>query len=109
WLIDPTVNVFTPEGVANLKTRVLSLADSSISILKSMNAQGMVTWDIEGQQFPHSTSYVGDPTQFATLAPEMAGIADAYFKKFTDAGLRVGICIRPQQFVLAPGGGSAQQ
>jgi hypothetical protein len=39
----------------------------------------------------------------------MANIADAYFQKFRDAGLRVGLCVRPQQFVLAAGGLSASQ
>ncbi|MEI9973842.1 MAG: hypothetical protein WDO73_18380 [Ignavibacteriota bacterium] len=45
----------------------------------------------------------------ALTAPEMADVADAYFQKFRDAGLKVGVCVRPQQFVLAPGGGSATQ
>jgi hypothetical protein len=109
WLLDPTIDVFTPAGIANLQAGILAYADNSIAILKSMNAQGMVTWDIEGQQFPDPTSYVGDPTQFLTTAPEMAGIADAYFQKFIAAGLRVGVCIRPQQFVLSPDGTSATQ
>ena len=109
WLFDPTINVFTPDGIANLKTQILAWADNSIAILQSMNAQGMVTWDIEGQQFPGPISYVGDPTQFIAAAPEMAGIADAYFAKFIAAGLRVGVCIRPQQFVLSPDGTSATQ
>jgi hypothetical protein len=109
WLLDPTIDVTSQTGIANLKTRILAYADSSIAILKQMNAQGMVTWDIEGQQFAQPISYVGDPTQFSTLAPEMSGIADAYFQKFTAAGLRVGVTIRPQQYVLAPDGRSAQQ
>ncbi len=109
WLLDPTINVFTPAGIADLKTKILTYADNSIAVLKSMNAQGMITWDIEGQQFPHSTSYVCDPTQFIAAAPEMAGIADLYFQKFIAAGLRVGVCIRPQQFVLSADGTSATQ
>src|SRR5271165_4305825 len=97
WLMDPKINVFTPAGIANLRTQILAYADNSVAILRGMNAQGMITWDIEGQQFPHSTSYVGDPTQFLATAPEMAEIADAYFQRFTAAGLRVGVCLRPQQ------------
>ena len=69
----------------------------------------MVTWDIEGEQYPQPTTYIGDPTQFATLAPEMEGVIDQYFKMFTAAGLRVGICIRPQQLVIPPGGGAPTQ
>ncbi|HLK62895.1 MAG TPA: Ig-like domain-containing protein, partial [Bryobacteraceae bacterium] len=109
WLLDPTIDVTTAAGLAAFKTRVLQWADNSIQILQSANAQGMITWDIEGEQFPQPTSYVCDPTVLATTAPEMANVADAYFQKFRDAGLKVGVCVRPQQFVLGPGGSSASQ
>jgi hypothetical protein len=68
-----------------------------------------VTWDIEGQQFPQPTTYIGDPRLVSTLAPEMAGVVDAYFKTFTDAGLRVGTTIRPQQLVLTNSNTQASQ
>lgn len=109
WLLDPTIDVTTPAGIANLQTRILAWADNSVQVLKAANAQGGITWDIEGEQFPQPTSYVCDPTQFLATAPEMATIADAYFAKFTAAGLRVGVCVRPQQFVLGPGGATASQ
>jgi hypothetical protein len=108
WLFDPTVDVTTPPGIAALKTRILAYADTSIGILQGMNAQGMVTWDIEGDQFAHPITYIGDPTLTYTLAPEMTDIADAYFQKFRDAGLRVGVTIRPQQLVF-PTTGPPQQ
>ncbi len=104
YFLDPTVNVTTPAGVAAFQSRVLAYADSSIAILKSMNAQGAITWDIEGEQYPHATTYACDPTMLSRLAPEMDGIADAYFKKFRDAGLRVGVCVRPQQLVVDSAG-----
>lgn len=109
WFLDPTINVTTPAGIAAFHTRVLQYADDSIAILKSMNAQGMITWDIEGEQYPQPTTYIGDPRIFGQLAPEMAGVADAYFQKFRDAGLRVGVCIRPQQLVINPDGSASQQ
>lgn len=109
WLIDPTIDVTTPAGIAALKTRILGWAQGAVSILQSMNAQGMITWDIEGEQFPQATSYVCDPRVFEATAPEMAGIADAYFQIFRNAGLRVGVCIRPQNFVATPNLSSAQQ
>ena len=108
WFLDPTVDVTTPAGLANFSQRVLSFANTSIGILKSMNAQGMITWDIEGQQYPDPISYICDPTVFATTAPEMAAVADQYFQSFINAGLRVGVCIRPQQFSLSPGGSPQQ-
>jgi hypothetical protein len=109
WLLDPTVNVTTPAGVAGLKSRILAWANYSVSILQSMNAQGMITWDIEGERYPHATTYVCDPRVFEQVAPEMAGIADQYFQIFRDAGLRVGVCIRPQNFVVSPDGSTASQ
>jgi hypothetical protein len=109
WLQDSSLRTDTQQGVDQLKARVLAYADGSVAILKKMNAQGMITWDIEGQEYPHATSYIGDPRVFETFAPEMRGIADEYFRRFRDAGLRVGICIRPQQVSMAPDRSSASQ
>ena len=109
WFQDPTVDVTTPAGIAAFQQRVLAYAANSVSILKSMNAQGMIIWDIEGQQFPPDASYECDPTQLALLAPEMQTVADAYFKTFTDAGLKVGVCVRPQILQVAPDLSSANQ
>ncbi len=74
-----------------------------------MNAQGMVTWDIEGEQFPHPTTYIGDPRLAETIAPEMVGLVDDYFARFTGAGLRVGVTVRPQTVRVDRGGGSVRQ
>ncbi len=109
WLLDPTIDVFTPDGLAAFQSRILAWANQSVQILQQANAQGMITWDIEGEQFPQPTTYVCDPTQFLATAPEMANVADAYFQVFRNAGLRVGVCVRPQQFVLGPGGTTASQ
>ncbi|HUA58245.1 MAG TPA: Ig-like domain-containing protein [Verrucomicrobiae bacterium] len=109
WLLDPTIDVTTPAGLANFQSRILQWANNSVQVLKEANAQGMITWDIEGEQFPQPTTYVCDPTQFLSTAPEMANVADAYFQVFRNAGLRVGVCVRPQQFVLGPGGTTASQ
>jgi len=109
WFSDRALDTATPAGIAAFQQRVLAYANNSIAILKQMNAQGMVTWDIEGEQFPQPTSYIGDPRIFATLAPEMAGIADQYFQLFRTAGFRVGVCLRPQQLQIGSGATSAQQ
>ena len=85
------------------KEALMKHADQSIANMKTLNAQGMVTWDIEGQEYPTPVSYVGDPTLLNRLAPEMNTLADAYFKRFTDQGFKVGICIRPDSLVLAKG------
>ena len=109
WFNDPTVDVTTPQGIAAFQARLLSWAQSAVTVLQGMNAQGMVTWDIEGEQYPQPITYIGDPTQYGSLAPEMTGVVKQYFKTFTDAGLRVGVCIRPQQLVIPAGGGTPSQ
>jgi hypothetical protein len=100
WLLDPNVDALTAGGIRDLRRRILNWADDSIAIMRRMDAQGMVTWDIEGEQYPQPTTYIGDPRLFEKLAPEMRDIADAYFEKFRKAGFRVGVCIRPQQLVF---------
>jgi hypothetical protein len=69
----------------------------------------MITWDPEGQEFLESC-YYGDPRLTPVLAPEteftddrgMTAI-DEYFDKFRRAGLKVGVCLRPQQITIANG------
>jgi len=104
WFGDYAVDTTTPAGIAAFQARVLAYAQSSVAIIKAEGGQGAITWDIEGEQFPQNTTYIGDPTLIDTLDPEMSGIVDAYFKTFTDAGLKVGMCIRPQQLIVSGSG-----
>jgi UDP-GlcNAc:undecaprenyl-phosphate GlcNAc-1-phosphate transferase len=101
WLLDRDLNVSTAEGKVEFRRKILQLADSSIRILRSMNAQGAITWDIEGQEYPKA-SYAGDPRQYSALAPEMAPVADEYFARIRRAGFRIGVCVRPQELVFDP-------
>ena len=109
WLMDSHIDVTTPQGRAQLRDGILKLADQTVMILHDMNAQGVITWDIEGQEHAHSVSYIGDPRLATTMAPEMSGILDDYFKKFRDAGFRVGICVRPQHVTFSPGKAPTQE
>jgi hypothetical protein len=109
WFGDSSVDVTTSTGVAAFQKRVLAYADNAIAICKAENAQAAVTWDIEGEQFPQATSYIGDPRLVGVMAPEMSGVIDAYFKKFTDAGLKIGMTIRPQQLYLTNSNQQAYQ
>jgi hypothetical protein len=97
------LDVTTPEGVEAFHKRLLKYADSCIGFAKDMNAQGVIVWDIEGQEMPHMISYIGDPRLMDQMAPEMSGVADAFMQKFKDAGLRVGVTIRPSHVVPSPG------
>lgn len=108
WFGDEHLNTATAEGRSQFRKHVLDLADGSISIMRDMNAQGAITWDVEGQEFA-TANYICDPRQMETLAPEMAAVADEYFARFRAAGLRAGVCVRPQQVQLAPDKKSATQ
>ena len=99
------IDVTTPVGIKRFQKMVFARARDALSRMKKMNAQGVITWDLEGAQFPGGT-YMGDPTKLATadpgqsVAPEMAGIVDQYFKMYRDAGYRVGVTLRPQEVII---------
>lgn len=109
WFLDRTLDVSGSRGAERFHSELMRWAETSIAILHRMNAQGAITWDIEGEQYPHPSTYVGDPRLIETLAPEMWPFVDEYFQRFRDAGLKVGITVRPQQFVRSGDGRSAVQ
>lgn len=92
-------DVTTPEGLAEFKTDLLKYADSCIKVLKEGNCQGVIIWDLEGAEFWHPMTYIGNPQSLAMVSPEMEQCADEFFKKFTDAGLKVGLTIRPTEII----------
>ena len=110
WVVNfGEIDVTNDKGKAAFRTALLKLADNSVQVLKDTGAQGMITWDPEGEEFPGSC-YYGDPRLVPTLAPEMEfkndgakSVIDEYFEKFRAAGLRVGVCIRPQQIAMVDG------
>ncbi len=96
------VDVSTDAGKEAFRGLVLAYAAGAVKALQHMGAQGAITWDPEGQRTGHT--YYGDPRIIQWIAPEMEyrgghGLAtiDAYFKVFTEAGLRHGVCVRPQR------------
>jgi hypothetical protein len=110
WIMNEgKIDVTTGEGKAAFREALIKLADNSIKVLKDANAQGMITWDPEGQEFLESC-YYGDPRLTPLLAPEtevksdqgMTAI-DEYFDRFRRAGLKVGVCLRPQQITMVDG------
>jgi hypothetical protein len=103
------LDVSTNDGKQAFRTALLKLADASVGVLQDCHAQGMITWDPEGQEF-RGACYYGDPRLTPTLAPEMefkgsspSSTVDAYFQRFRAAGLKVGVCIRPQQIKMVSG------
>ena len=103
------IEVTTEQGKSAFRQALLEHADKCIKVLKDVGAQGMITWDPEGQEFLGSV-YYGDPRLVPILAPEMEfknngakSAIDEYFEKFRAAGLKVGVCIRPQQIAMVGG------
>ena len=103
------IDVTNDKGKAAFRAALLKQADNSVQVLKETGAQGMITWDPEGEEFGGEV-YYGDPRLVPTLAPEMEfkndgtrSAIDEYFEKFRAGGLKVGICIRPQQIAMVDG------
>ena len=114
-------DVESPSGLTKFQRRVLRQAATNVENLKRLNSQGAITWDIEGEQYPQTTSYVCAPDAIAQESPEMESVVsdrgspyhgmkldDAYFKIMRDAGFRVGVCVRPQHFEKHPDGSASQ-
>lgn len=100
WFNDRSLNVTGPGGQERFRKALMAYANASLTNLLRLHAQGVIVWDLEGEQYPHKTSFIGDPRLLNRLAPEMAACADEFFKRFTNAGLRVGVTVRPQELVL---------
>ncbi len=90
---EPSMAVPPAAATDEFRQKMLKVADGLIATMKAADAQGMIVWNIEGG--PGSIKYVGDPHMVEILCPEMNAVADDYFKKFLDAGLRTGLCLRP--------------
>ena len=104
WFNDPTLDFTGTNGAARVHQALMDYADRSIAILRRTGAQGVIVWDLEGEQFPQKTSFIGDPRALDRLAPEMAAAADDFFARLRNAGFRVGLTIRPQQLVFDDAG-----
>jgi hypothetical protein len=100
---DPTLDV---SNQTNFSYKVLAWADRSISIMNAMNPkpQGIIFWDLEGNEFNQYFTYVGNPPKLHDLAPEMDAVADKMFATFKKAGYRIGMTLRPSSFMtgIAP-------
>lgn len=102
YLWNPALNV---TDIAAFQTNVINQTNSLISSLKSrpVQPQGIIIWDLEGQEFIQPTTYVGDPRVFGQgYAPEMNAAADQMFAMFKAAGLKVGLTLRPQFLQWGP-------
>lgn len=98
----PTMDV---SNIAGFQAETLAQARSIINSIKSrpVQPQGIVVWDLEGQEFIQPTTYIGDPRVLSEgYAPEMNAAADQMFALFKSAGLKVGITLRPDYLQWGP-------
>ncbi len=95
-------DVTTEEGLEAFGQALMAYADKSVEILKKDDAQGVIVWDLEGAEHYHPITYIAQPDKLKAIAPEMDRFADAFFKKFSDAGLRTGLTLRPTEVVPDP-------
>jgi hypothetical protein len=98
--VDPKLDVNSEQGRVDFKNRLLRFADSAVATLKDIGAQGVIAWDIEGEEFIN-LQYVGDPHY---LPPEMQGVVDQFFRRFTDQGLRCGLTLAVRRILSAASG-----
>lgn len=110
WFNDRGINVTTPAGRVMFFNRLFDLANGTLANLRAMNAQGIIVWDIEGQQYPQGeATYAGDPRLVARLAPEMEPVADDLFAKFSRAHFRTGVCLRADAVTFRANGSFYQK
>lgn len=103
WFNDANLDIVGPGGAARFRKALFDYTDRSIANLKRTGAQGVIVWDLEGEQFPHKISFIGDPRLLDRLAPEMLPVVDEFFGRLRGAGLKIGLTIRPQQFAFIKG------
>src|SRR5215475_2601883 len=51
WFNNPNLDVITPQGIAQFQQWLLEGADTMADRAIAENSQGVIVWDIEGQQF----------------------------------------------------------
>jgi HEAT repeat protein len=91
-------DILSEAGRVQFEAALMTCASQCVANLKAMDAQGVIIWDLEGEEKPHAISYVGDPRMLPAVAPELDRVADAFMKTFSDAGLKIGITLRPTEY-----------
>lgn len=95
YLNDPTLDV---SNISAFVTKMVAAANTIVNTIQArpVQPQGIVWWDLEGQEFVQSTTYIGDPRILSQgYSPEMDAAADQVFTIFKNAGLKVGLTLRP--------------
>jgi hypothetical protein len=96
YLWNPALDV---SDIPAFTATALAQAQNILTLIQArpVQPQGIIVWDLEGEEFLQATTYVGDPRVFDEgYAPEMEATADQLFALFKNAGYKVGVTLRPQ-------------
>lgn len=94
WLYDRTLAADSPA----LRERILQEVDRTIAEARSLDAQGVILYAIEGGALVERLGFISDPRLVPELAPEFDVIADEVFARLRAAGLKVGVAVRPWRY-----------
>ena len=102
YLNEPSLNA---SNIPAFTSSVMTVAQQIVTAIKArpVQPQGIIVWDVEGQEFVQPTSYIGDPRVLGEgYSPEMNATADQMFALFKSAGLKVGVTLRPNYMQWGP-------
>lgn len=110
WLMHtPGYNVAADP--ADFRAKMLNLATQAKNNSLTMGADIVYTWDLPfGQRLPHVFTYLGDPTVWQILCPELTTVTSGktllteILEVFTNAGLKVAWTLRPQRVAMQTSG-----
>ena len=87
WFNEPSLNFTGTNGVENFRKALMEYTDRSLEILKRTGAQGVIVWDLEGEQYPHKTTFIGDSDN-KPAAPTTVVLSpnDDYMQQFAGHG-----------------------
>jgi len=88
-----------PDPDPRFREHVIKRMHSMVKAAELVDAQGVIIWDMEGDTFPHATSYIGDPRLTRLLNPQMDMVIDDAMQIAKDAGLHVGVTLRPSRVI----------
>lgn len=75
--------------------------DAVIAQANSMSPrpQGIIIWDVEGQEFDHAMTYIGKPSLLSAISPEMNTPIDSISSQLRAAGYKIAFTLRPMKIL----------
>lgn len=99
WLFDGQLDPRSPAFTQRMTAHI----DQALVHLKSIDAQGLLLYTVEGGAIQPGAGFVGDPRRVVDLAPEFDAIADGLFARIRAAGLASGVTVTPWRLVQQGG------